>query len=398
MVRNKKNVTNTIATTPTVIDLKSSDYHNEVAWKYNEAGFINIENYLTALNPNWENLDIFIMFNAVRNIGKSWGAWAYIERKWKETNYQWRVAYCRTNKEKLKNARESFNARYRGLYYMSESKIYKQTFDEKGKEILSQRIEIGSVFSLNQEENYKSGWFINHHMFFWDEYNEETTQIGVFDKAMQLLLTIKRDTTPFLVLLVGNKVSAKDDVMTHMEIDLDEIKDPTIDYFFELIPNYAYFVDVGSSTFKSKNPETGLIQMLSKFSEKSDRMVNSGGYLNEQYDNIILYRKYVEPTKQILKYFALDEYKFEYGEFTYKDGRRHSYFKEVHKVPKGHFAHTLSIIADMRITNAGLMLSDDMQDLAESLKKKAKNKMLWYCSVDAKNLIEPFIRMNVKLE
>ena len=60
------------------IDLKSPDYKNDIEWKYNEQGYINIEHYFYALNKNWEHLDIFIMINAPRNIGKSWAAWAYI--------------------------------------------------------------------------------------------------------------------------------------------------------------------------------------------------------------------------------------------------------------------------------------------------------------------------------
>lgn len=366
-------------------------------WKYNSSGFFNLQGYLDFLDEDWRNKDIMLLLNAPRNIGKSWGTWDYIENEiWIKSNFTKRIAYCRTNKERLDKAIENFNARYRGKYYMNKTKIYKQHFDESGKEVLSKRIEIGSVVSLNGEVNYKSGFFENYVMFFYDEYNEQEKLVGVFGKFINLLKTVKRFSTPFLILLVGNKVDAKNDIMTNLKIDLKNNKNKNEDYFACVMDN-TYFIDIGIETFAGLHQENDLVNRLAQMNEETDAYLNQGAYLSEDEDNVIIYDYYVKDNNEVVRYFAFDEYKFEYGNFIY-EGEVHSYFRQVRTIPKDEFAYTLSIIGDMRVKNSGLLDEETITDFANSLKRKAKSKKLWYCSYDAKLVLEPFIRLNCDWE
>ena len=44
-----------------------------------------------------------------------------------------------------------------GKYKVESNKIYKITLDEKGKEILSERVHIGDFVDIMNEHNYRSG-------------------------------------------------------------------------------------------------------------------------------------------------------------------------------------------------------------------------------------------------
>lgn len=366
-------------------------------WKYNSEGFFNLTGYLDHLDKNWRNKDLMVMFNAERNMGKSYGTWDHIEKDiWIKSNYTERIAYLRTNSERLKKAIESFNAKYRGKYFMNSAKIFKQTFDDDGKEIISKRIEIGAVLSLNGAVNYKSGIYENYRMVFYDEYNEDEQILGVYEKFIDLLKTVKRFNTPFLILLVGNKVTVKNDIMTNLEIDLRQITDHDNDYMCK-VQDDVYFVEIGSKTFAHLHQEKDIVNRLAARNENTDAYLNKAQYLDAGDDNIIIYNIYVKDNNTVRHYFALDDYKFEYGDFI-MDGQKHSYFKQVTKIPEGWFAYSLSIIGDMRVKNSGLMDGETIADLVASLQRQAKNKKLWFCSYDAKLILEQFIRVKMKLE
>lgn len=358
----------------------------------NEAGFINLRYYLYECNPDWMNQDCFLIMNAPRNIGKSYGAWEIIEKDiWIASNYTKRIAYCRTNKEKMLIAKENFNSKYRGKYFMNDKKIYKVTYGDDGKEIIKERIEIGSVVSLAQSENYKSAIFENYVLFFWDEYNELSRNKGLYPKFVDLLKTVKRQNSPFLVLLIGNKVNANSDILVKLKIDLKQIKDKENDAMIE-IENNMYFIEIGNSTFKTLNPPTDLINRLASYDEETNNYLNEGLYLEEEDDSVLIYDYYVKPTQQVLKYFSYDDYKFEYGTFIMNE-KKNYYFRDIKKIPDGEFAYSLSVIGDVRVQNAKLLEDDDMVDFADNLKNKAKRKILWYCSFETKEIIESYIKV-----
>lgn len=102
------------------------------------------------LNQTIEKLGIdlaksfFLCVIAPRNIGKSTSGWNWIiENIWIPSNHNDKVAFCRTNTEKTKYFRNSFNAKYyldEHKYYMSSNLIYKVEWDDKeNKENIADR-------------------------------------------------------------------------------------------------------------------------------------------------------------------------------------------------------------------------------------------------------------------
>lgn len=358
--------------------------------RYNKDGYFNLTGYMSLCDKDWENKDISFIFNAGRNMGKSYGTWEHIEKEiWEKYNYQKRIVYLRTNLTKLKKARESFNAKYNGKYYMSENKIYKVEYDEDGKELKANRLEIGSVCGVNNAENYKSGWFENYCCIFWDEYNEECNDIGLWKKWIDLFKTIKRNNTPFLCLLIGNKVDGDNDILVNLRIDLEEIdSDGSNDYHIEKRGN-IHFIDIGNDTFKHLGQEQDMVNIWASYDKKTDRYLNGGGYLNKRSGDVLIYDYKIEPTKEIKFYIAYADYLFEYGTFE-----RGIYFHMIEydeKLP-GYKTLALNNLADMRFDDAVKYYDEnDYKDFATLLKIKSKNKQLYYSTNEAKQILDNYI-------
>lgn len=270
---------------------------------------------------------------------------------------------------------------------MSETKIYKQEFDENGKEIFSKRLEIGAVCGVNNSENYKSARFDNYVMIFWDEYNElnELKATNIWGKWIDLFKTIKRFNTPFIALLVGNKINPNNDILVNLEIELPK-QDLGEDVHYELDGN-IHFWDISKETFKALDQSNDMVNIWAKYNEQTDMFLNGGGYLVQQQDDVLIYRRRIQPTARIRRYISYGDFKFEYGDF---EGG--SYFHMVTNTQPGYRTIALDNLGYIREGKSYSYLNEqDYDDFAELLARKARAKKLFYSTFETKQLVEPFI-------
>lgn len=255
--------------------LRKTKYYDARAW-------------MDYLNLSMED-DWMLIVDSERNIGKSTSWWDVAEQDvWIKSNFTKKVAYLRTNLVKLKKQIESFNAHFQGKYYMTENRIYKQEFDDEGKEIRTARKEIGAVMGVANYLNYKSNWFKDFQFVFWDEYNE-THQPKIYEAFIDLAKTIKRANKPFQIILCGNRCDGDSDMLVNLEIDIPD--DFENDYIQYVTPRVIYTA-IGTKTYNQieANQANDLIHELAAKNSSTNRYLNEGGYMRQRSEFIKLWK------------------------------------------------------------------------------------------------------------
>lgn len=372
--------------------------------RLNEDGYFSFKGYLQLLEiplneNNFVKNSCFLIINGVRNMGKSYGVWDYIINDvWIKSNYEIKIAYLRQNREKIKTARESFNNKYYydlKQFYMSEKSIYKVSFDEYNKEIREKRKEIGGVFGVDNEVNFKSGIYQNYQMVFFDEYNEENQklnyEVNTINKFCNLLKTIKRKTEPFFVVLIGNKNTADSDYLTHFGIEIlyDELKEDV----YENIDNKIYFLDIGDDTFKHLNTNQDLVNYVATYNNITDKYFNKGGYLVPPSKDIRIYWKRIIKTKNIIHYLGLKGSLFEYGTFYDELTNQNAYYIHlVYEPQENKNIIALDSLSYLTFKDSyKLWEMQDYKEKANALIYKSRNNLLFYTMVSTKKLFQDYI-------
>lgn len=362
-------------------------------YPYNDEGFFSLKGYFEEIvGPNWRTKSFSMIIQAGRNMGKSYGTWDFIENEiWIKSNFTERIAYLRTNMTKLKQVKGFFNSKYRGKYLMTDTHIWKIALDENGKEIREQRIELGVVIGVMNEENWRSGEFAKYRMIFWDEYNESTNHVGLWEHWVNLFKTIERMTPNMIALLVGNKINANNDILVNLEIEIPDHTNQEQDFLITKKDHTGedriYFVDIANATFAHLNQENKLANIWATFNEKTDIFLNQGGYLERQKNDVIIYRTRIKPSKVIKYYVAYGQFLYEFGTFE-----RGVYFHKVNEAEDGYRVLALDLLGNLSIMKSRRMYSiEDYEDLAEMLARKAKAGQLFYSSFETKTELDNFI-------
>lgn len=362
-------------------------------YPYTENGFFSLKGYIEeVVGPNWRTKSFSLIIQATRNMGKSYGTWDFIEKEiWIKSGYTERIAYLRTNMIKLKQVKGFFNSKYRGKYLMTDTHIWKVMLDEQGKEIKEARIELGVVVGVMNEENWRSGEFAKYRLIFWDEYNESTNHIGIWEHWVNLFKTIERMTPNLISILVGNKINANNDILVNLEIEIPDHTNQEQDYLITkkdaLGEDRIYFIDIANATFAHLNQENKLANIWASFNEKTDIFLNQGGYLERQAEDVLIYRTRILPSRQIKYYVAFGTGIYEFGTFE-----RGVYFHKVNKAEEGYRVLALDLLGNLSIMQSRRMHQiEDYEDLAEMLAVKAKSGKLFYSSFETKTQLDTFI-------
>ena len=368
-------------------------------YPYTDNGFFSLKGYIEeCVGKNWRNKGFSIIIQAIRNMGKSYGSWDFIEQEiWIKSNFTERVAYCRTNLTKLKPVKSFFNSKYAGKYLMTDTHIWKIELDEKGKEIKEKRIELGAVIGIMNEENWRSGEFANYRMLFWDEYNESSTQKDIYVHFVNLLKTVERMTPNFITLLVGNKINANNDILVNLEIEIPDYEAQEEDYLVVRKDNNGndriFFVDIADKTFEHLQQKEKTANIWALYNDKTDAFLNGGGYLELVPDNVLIYRTRILPTAKVKYYVCWGPEIYEYGEF---EGG--VYFNKVINYPPNALVLSLDVLGDMYYSNGKKMLNkQDYIDFATNMQLMIKNKQLFFTSFQTKSELERFILKYVSL-
>lgn len=366
-------------------------------------GFFNLEGWLLLCGVNWVTDDVSVIIAGPRNIGKSYATWKFVEEKiWIPSNFKNKVAYVRTNLTKLKNQKEGFNDKFKNKYYMTDTAIWKITHDADGIPRPRQEwIEIGGVFGVNNADNYKSIFSENYRMIFFDEFNEKRQvngkfiqEVGLWEKWIDLLKTIKREKSPFLVVMHGNKVDGGNDILVNLEIELPD-ENYVGDYYYK-VSKSIHYIEVGFHTYsKLTFNYNDQVNEWAAHKESTNSYINEGRYLSMRDPDIVLYKKiksYDDFT--IKRNIAYREKVYEMGSY---DGNK-TYFKEIRR-PHEH----LPIIS---FDNMGFILhkksqrlidEDEYLEMCRMLKYKIKNQQLHFCSYEAKQQLLEYIVLSTEI-
>lgn len=368
----------------------------ENQYKYNKDGFFNVKGYVEKIfGFNWRDLSFSLIMQAPRNMGKSYGIWDFIDKEiWEKSNFKDRIAYFRTNLEKISKIIKFFNSKYKGKYLMTKELIYKVFFDQNGKEIKEQRIEIGAVISIAGEENWRSGEFHNYKVLFWDEFNEEHKTTAIWKHWVNIMKTVER-MTDVKVFLVGNKIDGSNDILIKLEIEPVYTEPEDICYFItqEDSPHQIAYLEIGTETFKHLNQEIRAANVWAKFDKETDNFLNGGGFLMKHHQDVLIYRKRILPTRTIKYYAQFGEYKLEYG--TFEKG---VYFHQIDEFPINANILAMDVLGNMRDKNARAFYSStDYEDFCEMLSFHSKQRKLFYSSYEIKDILELYIIRFVSL-
>lgn len=375
---------------------KLKDYNN---------GYFSLKYYLDQLNRNWKTENVSLIFVAPRNIGKSCDIHEHFifEEIWLKSNFYQKVVFLRNSESRLKLWRNDFNSTFGDRYRVStDFIIYKKEFDENGKEDFLNEKVIGYGIGLNNPQKYLSAKFENVRMIFWDEFNENCNMLDVFQKWITIFKTIERFNNPFLVVLAGNKNDGvNNDILINLEIEAKEVNDYSNKIGEDVliqVSDSIYFVNVCEKTYEGLGNKDTSSNEWAKFNASTNSYLNDGGYIKELPDNVLVYSKKVAPTAKIFVYYTIRGYIFEYGSFKYKDKTCY-YFREVSEKKEGYHLFALDLQSDMSFKNS-IRLSDDeldLKDFALFLKEKIKFNELYYCSFNAKLILESYILTTINM-
>lgn len=367
--------------------------------KYN-SGYFSLKGYSKLLNIDLLKQSILLIITATRNMGKSYGLWEFIDNEiWKKYNYEKRIIYIRTNQEKTKEAKNTFNARFNPYYACVGSIIYKLPDEMIEEEINGKKKkqynkvrkhwkEIGRIVDVSNEHNFRSGVnsFENYCFAFWDEFNEiSLTTSGLYEKFIMLFSTISRHNNPFSMVIVGNKIQANNDIFTNLELDTNH---DYLEDFVQEIDKDIIYLDIGLNTFKHLNPPDSMVNRLAKFNENTNSVFNEGGFMVSLPANIIYKSSLGERT--LKNYFTFYGEFYEYGEFL-KDGQVCYYINKISEKTINEKIRLISLDLISHINNknaVNLNEKGDYMDLALRLTKQQKRGNLFFTSFDAKQELE----------
>lgn len=385
---------------------------NKTPWDFSfhekqmtKSKYFNLQHYLEWLSIDTA-FDFMLIFDSVRNIGKSTGIWLWIDENiWQKSNYTKRICYWRTNIEKLKKVKESFNALFKNKYLMTDARIYKITLDEKGREIREQRLEIGAICGLNNYENYKSNWFVDYAGIFWDEYNEKY-QKKIYEAFIDLFKTVKRQNRPFFFIACGNKVDGDSDLLVNLEIEL-----PSKDYGIDLVQRIdrdTFYINISKSTFDEieANQSDDIVHRLATKNDTTNRYLNDSGYLKPRNRMVVLYNQ-IKDTYNLQRTFAKRSYNvaskitelefYEQAECIVNN-KKAMVFKKVNNPNPDYAIVALDNYAYSTCYDAVAWQDSEFYTMwAANIKELLKNKQIYFCSNEAMEEMLEWIINNTQM-
>lgn len=357
-----------------------------------ENGFFNLLGWFSVIKYDWL-IDIILLINCERNTGKSTASWEFIEKEiWEKNDFKWKILYCRSTLEQLDRARQDFNVRFNGKYYMTTSFIFRQFFDEKGKEILSKRQEIGAIASVSTQMNNKSMTFDGYHVIFWDEYNDIINRIGIYAEFVNLVKTAQRFTKPLVVLLIGNKDNANNEFMVKYGIEVDyDNKDDTVIEIERDKDGMIVFIDIGTDRYKHLNQWSGLANKMAKYDDEMDRYLNHGGYRVNQHIDVINFKLRIAETAKPKYYILTKKSRFEIGDFVHHKSGKSIYIRlmgENDNIDYSINSFALSELDTMSDSKSAIIDNDESHQIMDAIYRASRRQTLFYTSFDAKIIME----------
>lgn len=360
------------------------------------------------MNPLEENCKsgIFIL-TAERENGKSYSSNKLGTDVWKKFGYKQKICFIKETDIEVQKMIRKFRASFNGFLDVNGEVIVKNEYDKDGKIIQSD--EVGCFASISLEEQYKSppvnltgklvrGSFINYRLMFYDEFNKSKQSIkNYYYHFINLVSTVARLNNPFVILLVGNRVSASNDIYTAFDFDANR-KNLGETFAMEITGEDGEFlgvwVDLGKNCFNGLVSRESLAHKLAQFEETTDNLFNQGGHAFNLGTNVINKRNIINKDTESIRYLQIGEYKFEFGIFNNPErminqNETNYYFQKIKTAPPGVKVTALNVLAYLR--QAILKNADDIVNLANKIAQLNSKQCLYFDSFDTKMLVEEWI-------
>ena len=355
--------------------------------------YFELDEYLKKINLDPNEGEHLLIISSTRNCGKSTNVTNYIIDYWKKFNYERCVAFVRTNdlimtkwKQSFKNFFDEENIIILGNFIYKIEYKENEKDKEKKKEILSKK-EIGCFIDVMNEANYRSmagGGFKNYHFVFYEEFNEGVPLPKYYEHFVNLLSTIKRQNSPFFVLLLGNKINANNDIFINYNLNVNR-RDLNIDWI-QKVDEYITYIDIGFNTFKSLNPKNSFVNNIAKYNENTNNLFNNGGFLEGTKYNVLNSKEFLN--RKTLYNFALFENVYEYGECEI-DNENVYYILKNNNINNNVIA--LEKVAYSKNKNFEKIDQQDIEDVADFIYQLNKEGKIFYDSFDTLLYFEKFI-------
>lgn len=362
---------------------------------YAEGGWFNLQGWLDLLKIDHLKDVHTLILTSPRNNGKTLSCWKWIEKQWEDTNYDYKVAICRTNDLKMKEAIKGFKDAFKSKYLVENGFIYKCKYDDKNKIIEDSKIMLGRFVNVMNEHNYRSapdGGFKGFKMLFWDEFNEDVQiEPRFFEKFNMLISTVERFNKPFFVLLLGNKIYANNDIFTNFNLNVS-YRNLKPDFIQKVSPRITY-CDVGLDTYKKLGNKSLMANEIAQFNDKTNQLFNEGGFLEGTKYNVINYQ--MMTNEQVNYYFSMGSYLMEYGNFQNSliDEDRHWYLKHV-KFPLHEDINIIALDVKGYAEKGMTIEKDDLTEIANILFNNIQQRNLYFSSFELMIECEKWIFKN----
>lgn len=369
-----------------------------------EGGFFNLKGYFEYAKIDLTK-DYFLMINCERNTGKSYSSWNYVmDDIVEKSGTKNRFIYMRNTMEQIKHSTRDFNARYKDKYRISGTMIYKLVWgfkvdkngDDVGERIVVDKLEVGVIAAISTGLTIKSGTFNNYTTMFYDEYNDNLIVERVYERLIQIMKTVKRFTSPFGVILIGNKENANNEFM--VKFGVTRAPNAFEDYIVYPIKGNSntVFIDVGFNTYAHLKEKKDIVNQLAALDERSNRYLNEAGYISDFSDDVVNFRNTVEPYlgKPIALLFRMDRIYisgfFENNAklYIHEISHRDAINMERLRLPNIIASFEDSVSA---VTKSGVTNKSDISAYAMMLYRANQIGNLYYTSFDTKQFLMFFI-------
>lgn len=385
--------------------------NNKKDYRINESGHLDIEGYFhfAGITENYgdelKGKNMLILLT-IRDIGKTTSCWSYLKNKyWPMSDFLKKAAYLRNNSVAMKRYIKSFNNNNKD-YYMTDESIFKVSMD-MNKKIIDKR-EVGMCVPLSCYENAKSTITEQIEFCLWDEFNEEDEKKPTWQQAkanhqlfkslIDTIKTLERHRENFTLVLLGNKVSAENDILLNFDVeseddDEDKLIERDIMIDDELIK--IRFVIVGNNTFKHLKGHKTLANAIASFNKDTDRYLNKGGFLQKRDPDVISFRR-ISDAAIPKYYFIYDEFYFEFG----KCANGKYYFHNIDKEDINYNFKVISLNLNGFINDFNSIIydPDDYVDTFENFIKLIKNKEMYFTTNFAKAAMRQILNEYIVME
>lgn len=343
-------------------------------------------------NESWKNKSVLALI-AKRRIGKTWAIEELFIENWERSNYQNLLLYIRTTDEELKAFARSFNVKYANRYKISGTHIYKIFVDNKGKEIVNQRIIVGLCGAISTFEKLKSLIIeTNFNLVVWDEFNgfdglqsrEAENYFTKLDRSqyfylLELIASIEGKATDLLVLLIGNKVNSQNDILLNWGIKIPQVKNDydewtNCDVEFEGSKYKIRFCNGGFEEYKEVNRGNQLFKALATYDRRCADYFNNNDFFQKQ-DNTVISRVDIPSDSELRCYFQLNKNLIAFYE---KDG--YYYFDEYFDNPENDKEIYPLSFNGFIYSKALLWPHEDAQEFADFITDEYKNEKVYFTS------------------